>query len=31
MCQGDDKDCPEFQLHRRRFLDELGHERRSFS
>ena len=30
MCQGDDQTCPEFQLHRRQLLDELGHERRSF-
>ena len=30
MCQGDDKNCPDFQAHRRQFLDELGHERRSF-
>ena len=30
MCQGDDKNCPEFDLHRRQFMAELGHERRSF-
>ena len=30
MCQGDDKNCPEFHLHRRQFMAELGHERRSF-
>ena len=30
MCQGDDRDCPEFEQHRRQLLDELGHERRAF-
>ena len=29
-CQGDDRDCPEFEQHRRQLLDELGHERRAF-
>jgi hypothetical protein len=30
MCQGDDKDCAHFEEHRRKFLGELGHERRAF-
>src|ERR1700730_470238 len=30
MCAGDDRNCPEFELHRRKLLDELDAERRSF-
>src|ERR1700691_4862983 len=30
MCTGDDKTCPDFELHRQKLLDELDHERRSF-
>jgi acetamidase/formamidase len=30
MCQGDDKNCAHFEEHRRKFLGELGHERRAF-
>ena len=30
MCAGDDRDCPEFELHRQRLLDDLDAERRSF-
>jgi acetamidase/formamidase len=30
MCAGDDRDCPEFELHRQKLLDELDAERRSF-
>ena len=30
MCSGDDHNCPEFELHRKKLLDDLDHERRSF-
>ena len=30
MCAGDDRDCPDFELHRQKLLDELDTERRSF-
>ena len=30
MCRGDDQNCPEFELHRKKLLDELDNERRSF-
>jgi acetamidase/formamidase len=30
MCAGDDRNCPEFELHRQRLLDDLDAERRSF-
>ena len=30
MCAGDDHDCPQFELHRRKLLDELDAERRGF-
>jgi hypothetical protein len=30
MCAGDDRNCPEFELHRRKLLDALDAERRSF-
>src|SRR5215212_987729 len=30
MCAGDDRDCPEFELHRRKLLEDLDAERRSF-
>src|SRR5262245_19141882 len=30
MCQGDDATCPEFEKHRRDFLETMDHERRSF-
>jgi hypothetical protein len=30
MCAGDDKDCPEFELHHRKFKETLDRERRSF-
>ena len=30
MCRGDDKSCPDFELHRQKLLDELDAERRSF-
>src|SRR5262249_19949757 len=30
MCAGDDHDCPEFELHRQKLLDDLDCERRSF-
>ena len=30
MCAGDDKNCPEFELHHRRFKETLDRERRSF-
>jgi acetamidase/formamidase len=30
MCAGDDQNCPEFELHRLKLLDELDIERRSF-
>jgi hypothetical protein len=30
MCAGDDRDCPEFELHRQKLLDDLDVERRSF-
>jgi acetamidase/formamidase len=30
MCAGDDRNCPEFDLHRKRLLDDLDAERRSF-
>ena len=30
MCSGDDHNCPEFERHRKKLLDDLDHERRSF-
>ena len=30
MCAGDDKTCPEFELHHRKFKETLDRERRSF-
>src|ERR1700757_5169623 len=30
MCAGDDRDCPQFELHRQKLLDDLDTERRSF-
>src|SRR6476619_3635868 len=30
MCAGDDKSCPEFELHHRKFKETLDRERRSF-
>lgn len=30
MCAGDDKNCPDFELHRAKMMDALGAERRSF-
>ena len=30
MCAGDDHNCPQFELHRQKLLDELDSERRSF-
>ena len=30
MCAGDDRDCPQFELHRQKLLDDLDAERRSF-
>ena len=30
MCAGDDKNCPEFELHHRKFKETLDQERRSF-
>ena len=30
MCAGDGGDCPQFDLHRQKLLDELGSERRGF-
>ena len=30
MCSGDDHNCPEFELHRKKLLDDLDSERRSF-
>ena len=30
MCAGDDRNCPDFELHRQRLLDDLDAERRSF-
>ena len=30
MCAGDDRSCPEFELHRQRLLDDLDAERRAF-
>ncbi len=30
MCAGDDHNCPQFDLHRQKLLDELGSERRGF-
>jgi acetamidase/formamidase len=30
MCAGDDRDCPQFELHRNKLLDDLDAERRSF-
>ena len=30
MCAGDDHNCPQFELHRQKLLDELDAERRSF-
>jgi acetamidase/formamidase len=30
MCAGDDRNCPQFELHRQKLLDELDAERRSF-
>ena len=30
MCQGDDRSCPQFDLHREQLLADLDHERRSF-
>ena len=30
MCTGDDKTCPDFELHRQKLLSELDHERRGF-
>src|SRR5258708_22442457 len=30
MCSGDDHNCPQFELHRQKLLEELDSERRSF-
>ena len=30
MCVGDDQNCPQFELHRQKLLDDLDYERRSF-
>ena len=30
MCAGDDHNCPQFELHRQKLLDDLDGERRSF-
>jgi hypothetical protein len=30
MCAGDDKTCPEFELHHQKFKETLDRERRSF-
>ena len=30
MCSGDDHSCPQFELHRKKLLDDLDGERRSF-
>src|SRR6266516_1909216 len=30
MCAGDDRNCPQFELHRQKLLDDLDVERRSF-
>src|ERR1700681_3021444 len=30
MCAGDDHNCPQFELHRQKLLDDLDAERRSF-
>ena len=30
MCAGDDRNCPDFELHRQKLLDDLDAERRSF-
>ena len=30
MCAGDDKNCPDFELHHRNFKETLDRERRSF-
>jgi acetamidase/formamidase len=30
MCTGDDQNCPQFELHRKKLLDDLDYERRSF-
>jgi hypothetical protein len=30
MCAGDDRNCPDFELHRQKLRDELDSERRSF-
>jgi acetamidase/formamidase len=30
MCAGDDRNCPEFELHRQKLLDDLAAERRAF-
>jgi len=30
MCAGDDRDCPQFELHHQKLLEELDAERRSF-
>ena len=30
MCSGDDHNCPQFELHRKKLLDDLDGERRSF-
>ena len=30
MCAGDDKNCPDFELHHRKFKETLDSERRSF-
>src|SRR6516165_1484261 len=30
MCAGDDHNCPQFELHHRKLLDDLDFERRSF-
>ena len=30
MCKGDDQNCPDFELHRKKLLEELDSERRSF-
>jgi hypothetical protein len=30
MCAGDDRNCPEFELHHQQLLEDLDTERRSF-
>src|SRR5262249_38141929 len=30
MCAGDDRNCPDFELHRQKLLDDLDAERRAF-